>query len=66
VTSTIQRDTTCWGLKLWLSLLFTQCTQTAIKSLPPFKLHIMVSYVGNALPTFHVITSNECAQLLTK
>jgi len=33
VTITIQRHTTCWGLKLRLSLFFTQYRQTATKSL---------------------------------
>jgi len=27
MTSTTQRDTRCWGLKLWLSLFFTQHRQ---------------------------------------
>ena len=35
VTSTIQRDTTCWGLKFWLSLFFTQRRQAqSLKAYP--------------------------------
>jgi len=41
-------------------------TNTATKSLPTFKLDNTVSYVGRALQTCHVITSNKCVQLLTK
>jgi len=66
MTSTIQRDTTCWGWKLWLSLFFTQRRQTATKSFPTFKLDFTVSCVGHAFQTCHVITSNKCVQLLTK
>jgi len=66
VTSTIQKDTTCSGLKLWLSLYFTQRTQTATKILPTFKLDITVSYVGHTFRSWHVMTSNKCVQLLTK
>ena len=66
VTSTIQRDTTGWSLKLWYSLLFTQRWQTVTKSLPKFKLDIRVSYVRHAFQTCHVITSKKCVQLLTK
>ena len=51
MTSTIQRDTTCWGLKLWLSLLFAQRRQTATISLPTFKLDITVNYVGHTFQT---------------
>jgi len=57
VTSTIQRDTTRSGLKLWLSLFFTQRTQTATKTLPTFKSDFTVScVVGHAFQTCHVIT----------
>jgi len=66
MTSTIQRDPTYWGFKLWLSLFFTHRTQTATKSLPRFKLDITVSYVGHAFQTCHVMTSDKCAQLLKK
>jgi len=53
-------------LKLWLSLFFTQRTQTATKSLPTFKLDITVSYVGHTFQTCQVMTSNKFVQLLTK
>jgi len=65
MTSTIQKDTTSWGLKLWLSLFFTQQTQTATKSLPTFKLDITVNYVGHTFQICHVMTSNKRVQLLT-
>jgi len=62
MASTIQRDTTFSGLKLWLSL-FTHRTQTATKSLPIFELDITVSYVGHTFQTCHVMTSDKCVQL---
>jgi len=54
-------------LRLWLSLFFTQRRQTATKKiLRTFKLNVVVSYVGNAFQTWHVIISYKCMQLLTK
>jgi len=46
--------------------------QKAIKSLPALKIDVTFSYAGHAFQTchvfwtFHVITSNNCVQLLTK
>jgi len=70
--NTLHIDTTCWGLELWLSLYFTQHRQKAIKSLPALKLGVTVSYIDHAFQTCnvfwtcHMITSNNCVQLLTK
>jgi len=66
VTSTMQRDTTCWGLELWLSLFYATYRQKTTKSLPTLKLDVTVSYVDHALQTCHVITSCNCVQLLEK
>jgi len=50
----------------WLSLFFTQRTQTATKGLLTFELDITVSYVGHTFQTCHVMTSNKCVQLQKK
>jgi len=73
VPSTIQRDITCWSSELWLnSLYFAQLRQKATKSLPALKSDLTVGYVDHAFQTCHVfwichvITSNNCVQLLIK
>ena len=72
MTSTTERDATYLGLKLWLGLYFMQPRQKGTKTLPTLNfLDPTVSCVGHAFQTLHVlgirhvITSNNCAQLLT-
>jgi len=66
VTSTIQSDTTCRGLELWLNLSLRNADKKLHKTL---KLDVIVTYVGHAFQTCHVfwtchaITLNNCVQV---
>jgi len=51
VTSTIQSDTTCRGLELWLNLSLRNADKKLHKTL---KLDVIVTYVGHAFQTCHV------------